>query len=288
VEEDVLLKSEVLKHGATHWKKRAEMLPEKSGKQCRERWHSILSPDVNRNPLSEDEKSYLKTLYEAYGSRWSHIATLLPGRTPGMVKNFCTPKMPRNRRHAKKPQPQQPQRSQRSQRPHASRATRPTSVPAPAPAPAPHSPQTPAPAPASVPTHPSPPPPPVFESTEMDEIGSFCEVLGLGELQNVELKLNLTPPSPPTIAALPTWLNLDEASASSSCTTTPSSPGLTVRTHTTPLPAIYRASRHKTHKTSFPKMFGMFGDELSKINKIINTDLQVQVQTPVVDLTATV
>ena len=45
-EEDEKLKSIVLADGPKNWTKVATKLPGRIGKQCRERWHHHLDPDV--------------------------------------------------------------------------------------------------------------------------------------------------------------------------------------------------------------------------------------------------
>ena len=47
-EEDRLVVELVEKHGAKKWSLIAQNLPGRIGKQCRERWHNHLNPDINK------------------------------------------------------------------------------------------------------------------------------------------------------------------------------------------------------------------------------------------------
>ena len=59
----------------------------RSGKQCRERWHNHLNPDIIKADWSAEEKKKLIELHEIFGNRWSKIAENLPGRTDNSIKN---------------------------------------------------------------------------------------------------------------------------------------------------------------------------------------------------------
>ena len=60
----------------------------KTAKQCRERWHNQLKPDVQLGPLSEMEEQKVFALHEKFGNRWSKIAKKLSGRTDNIIKNY--------------------------------------------------------------------------------------------------------------------------------------------------------------------------------------------------------
>jgi hypothetical protein len=54
-EEDAKLLAMVEHHGPSSWSQIALHLPGRVGKQCRERWHNHLSPEVKKENFTEDE-----------------------------------------------------------------------------------------------------------------------------------------------------------------------------------------------------------------------------------------
>ena len=86
-EEDEILTKIVTQHGAKDWTRVAMSLPGRIGKQCRERWHHHLNPEVVKKKWTLEEDLLILRLFMQYSSRWSEIAKHVPGRTDNQIKN---------------------------------------------------------------------------------------------------------------------------------------------------------------------------------------------------------
>ena len=65
-EEDDLVVQLVMQHGPKNWSNIAKHLPGRIGKQCRERWHNHLNPDIRKERWTEQEDQAIIEAHKKY------------------------------------------------------------------------------------------------------------------------------------------------------------------------------------------------------------------------------
>jgi hypothetical protein len=88
--EDYRLGTIVAAFGSSSWRLVAELLPGRSGKQCRERWLARMAPDVKSEVWNPQEDAILVAAQAQFGNKWARIREMLPGRSAVAVKNRWT------------------------------------------------------------------------------------------------------------------------------------------------------------------------------------------------------
>ncbi|CAL4947684.1 unnamed protein product [Urochloa decumbens] len=135
-EEDAILRSFVQRFGnAGNW----IALPQKAGlkrcgKSCRLRWLNYLRPELRHGGFTDDEDTLILSLYGEIGSKWSVIASRLPGRTDNDVKNYWNTKLKKrylvSTREARPPSPPPPPASDDGSQSQDDEPPPPTTLPA--------------------------------------------------------------------------------------------------------------------------------------------------------------
>jgi Myb-like DNA-binding protein FlbD len=75
-------------HDASNWVRISNGIQTRSPKQCRERFHQNLKPNLNHDPITPEEGILIEQMVAEMGKRWAEIARRLRGRSDNAVKNW--------------------------------------------------------------------------------------------------------------------------------------------------------------------------------------------------------
>ena len=86
-EEDDLLRSLVAQYGSANWASIAAHMPNRTLRQCRERWRHYLAPNIKNLPWTPAEDTLLLKKVQELGPKWVEISKHFANRTDFNVKN---------------------------------------------------------------------------------------------------------------------------------------------------------------------------------------------------------
>lgn len=86
-DEDQLLLRVIDMKGLSSWEKIAAEIPNRTARQCRDRWMNYLSPNNRNDPWTEEDDRKLIEKVNEIGTHWSVIAREMGNRSENCLKN---------------------------------------------------------------------------------------------------------------------------------------------------------------------------------------------------------
>lgn len=77
----------VSRYGKSNWGEIASMVPNRTTRQCRERYLHYLDPSLNNKPWTYQEDKILIEKFHEYGPKWKVLSTFFTNRTDVNIKN---------------------------------------------------------------------------------------------------------------------------------------------------------------------------------------------------------
>jgi hypothetical protein len=87
LQEDKVIQNFVLTHGTSSWSMIEQILPSRTGKQCRERWKNVLDPSLSKREWTKEEDLLLQNLFQQHGQKWSRFVEYFQGRSDVLIRN---------------------------------------------------------------------------------------------------------------------------------------------------------------------------------------------------------
>ena len=85
--EDIQLYELIRIFGTQRWPEIGDLMPGRTGRQCRERWNHRLNPNLVKGNWSEEEDSIILREKDNFGGSWAKLSRLLPGRNDNDIRN---------------------------------------------------------------------------------------------------------------------------------------------------------------------------------------------------------
>ena len=85
--EDEIIKNWVAKNGPTNWQELAKFIPNRTDKQCRERFRNYLDPTICHDNWTDQNDWLLYLGYIVHGPKWSTLNNIFTNRTAAFTMN---------------------------------------------------------------------------------------------------------------------------------------------------------------------------------------------------------
>ncbi|KAL7716603.1 Transcription factor MYB75 [Entamoeba marina] len=86
-QEDEILITAVERYGKSDWDTISCQVPNRTKKQCKERYFNHLDEDVHKSAWTQEEDELILLKRDELGNRWTEISKYIPGRAPNSIKN---------------------------------------------------------------------------------------------------------------------------------------------------------------------------------------------------------